>query len=74
MSGSRLQYKKMSLEELVVLAQQDDFKALEELIKREQKNVFASFSYLTQKRENIADLSPRSTASRCKKYKIFKKS
>lgn len=57
MSGSRLQYKKMSLEELVVLAQQDDFKALEELIKREQKNVFASFSYLTQKRENIADLT-----------------
>lgn len=42
MSGSRLQYKKMSLEELVVLAQQDDFKALEELIKREQKNVLSS--------------------------------
>lgn len=57
MSGSKLQYKKMSLEELVVLSQQDDLKALEELIKREQKNVFAAFSYLTKKRENVADLT-----------------
>lgn len=57
MSGIRLQYKKMSLEELVVLSQQSDFKALEELIKREQKNVFAAFSYLSKKRENVADLT-----------------
>ena len=47
----------MSLEELVVLSQQNDLKALEELIKREQKNVFAAFSYLTDKRENISDLT-----------------
>lgn len=57
MSDSKLQYKKMSLEELVVLSQQNDFKALEELIKREQKNIFAAFSYLTDKRENISDLT-----------------
>ena len=57
MSGTRLQYKKMSLEELVVLSQQNDFKALEELIRREQKNVFASFSYLSQKGENVSDLT-----------------
>ena len=57
MSDSKLQYKKMSLEELVVLSQQNDLKALEELIKREQKNVFAAFSYLTDKRENISDLT-----------------
>lgn len=50
-------YKKMSLEELVVLSQQDDFKALEELIKREQKNVYASFSYLSSKAENVSDLT-----------------
>lgn len=50
-------YKKMSLEELVVLSQQDDFKALEELIRREQKNVYASFSYLSQKGENVSDLT-----------------
>ena len=57
MSDSKLQYKKMSLEELVVLSQQNDLKALEELIKREQKNVFAAFSYLSDKRENISDLT-----------------
>lgn len=57
MSANKLQYKKMTLEELVVLSQQNDFKALEELIKREQRNVFATFSYLSKKRENVADLT-----------------
>jgi RNA polymerase sigma-70 factor (ECF subfamily) len=47
----------MSLEELVVLSQQNDFKALEELIKREQKNIYASFSYLSQKAQNVSDLT-----------------
>lgn len=51
------QYKKMSLEELVVLSQQNDFKALEELIRREQKNVYAAFSYLNPKSDNTADLT-----------------
>ena len=57
MSIYKLQYKKMALEELVVLAQQNDFKALEELIRREQKNVFAAFSYLCKKREEVSDLT-----------------
>ena len=57
MSANKLQYKKMTIEELVVLSQQNDFKALEELIKREQKNIFATFSYLSRKRENIADMT-----------------
>lgn len=52
-----LQYKKMPIEELVVLSQQNDFKALEELIRREQKNVYAAFSYLSPKNENVADLT-----------------
>ena len=37
MSENKLLYKKMSIEELVVLSQKDDFKALGELIKRIQK-------------------------------------
>lgn len=57
MTCNKLQYKKMALEELVVLAQQNDFKALEELIRREQKNVFAAFSYLCKKREEVSDLT-----------------
>lgn len=51
------QYKKMSLEDLIINSQKDDLKALEELIRREQKNVFAAFSYLSKKRENVADLT-----------------
>lgn len=56
MSG-KLVYKKIPLEELVVLSQKSDYKALEELIKREQKTIFATFAYLSKKRENIADLT-----------------
>lgn len=57
MTGSKVQYKKMPLEELVVLSQQNDYKALEELIRREQKNIYAAFSYLSQKDENVSDLT-----------------
>lgn len=40
-----------------MLSQKQDLKALEELIRREQKNVFTTFSYLSKKRENVADLT-----------------
>ena len=43
MTTPKLQYKKMKMEELIVLAQQDDMLALEELLKKEQKNVFTTF-------------------------------
>ena len=54
---SKLFYKKIPLEELVILSQKSDYRALEELIKREQRNIFATFAYLSKKRENIADLT-----------------
>lgn len=53
----KLQYKKMPIEELIVFAQQNDLKALEELIKRVQKNVYATFTYLSKKKENVSDLT-----------------
>lgn len=53
----KMLYKKMSLEEIIVLSQQNDFLALEELIKRIQKNVFASFAYLSNKSEFVSDLT-----------------
>lgn len=56
MSG-KLVYKKIPLEELVLLSQKSDYKALEELIRREQRNIFATFAYLSKTRENIADLT-----------------
>ena len=62
----------MALEELVVLSQQNDFKALEELIRREQKNVFASFSYLCKKQENISDLTQEALLRVAKNIKTLK--
>ena len=57
MKLGKLHYKKMSLEQLVTLAQQEDFKALEEIVRREQKNIFATFTYLHSNSENIYDLT-----------------
>ncbi|MBQ3819487.1 sigma-70 family RNA polymerase sigma factor [bacterium] len=57
MAGINTQYKKMTLEEIIILAQKDDFKALEELIRREQRSVYASFSYLCHNCENVSDLT-----------------
>ena len=39
----------MNLIDLICAAQENDYDALEELIKREQKNIFASFSYIGDK-------------------------
>lgn len=57
MASSKLHYKKMAQEELIVLSQKNDLKALEELLRREQKNIFTTFSYLSKKRENVSDLT-----------------
>jgi len=57
MSENKLLYKKMSLEELVVLSQKDDFKALGELIKKIQKEVYATLAYFAKNDENIHDLT-----------------
>jgi len=50
-------YKKEDMSEIIKLSQNGDIKALEELIRRIQKKVFAMFSYFTTKREDIADLT-----------------
>jgi RNA polymerase sigma-70 factor (ECF subfamily) len=50
-------YKKENINTIIKLAQQGDVKALEELIRRVQKNVFTMFSYMTEKRQDVADLT-----------------
>ena len=47
----------MSIEELVVLAQKEDFKALEELIRKIQSDIYATLSYLLKNNENLPDLT-----------------
>ena len=51
------EYKNKDINNLVVEAQNGDIKALEELLRRIQKNVFGMFSYLMEKRQDIADLT-----------------
>lgn len=53
----KLEYKKMNIEELVLLSQQDDFKALETLIRQVQKDVFATLSYMLKSTESLYDLT-----------------
>lgn len=49
-------YKKMSRDDLIILAQQDDYKALEELLKTEQKNIYTTLMYLSGNVDNVYDL------------------
>ncbi len=57
MAENKLVYKKMSIDELVILAQKEDFKAIEELIKKIQKEVFATLSYMTPNNDRLSDLT-----------------
>lgn len=57
MPDNKLLYKKMKIEELVVLAQNEDYKALEELIRKIQADVYATLSYLLKENENLSDLT-----------------
>lgn len=72
MTAPKLQYKKMKIEELITLAQQDDIKALEELLRNEQKNIFATFSYLSKNRQDIADLTQEALLRVAKNLKNLK--
>ncbi len=49
--------KKSNLDELIELAQKGDLVALEEVIKRQQKTVFATLYYLNAKPDEIMDLT-----------------
>ena len=50
-------FKKQDISSLVNSAQTGNVKALEELIRRVQKQVYALFSHLTNKKEDISDLT-----------------
>ena len=57
MPENKLLYKKMPIEELVVLSQQEDFKALEELIRKIQRDVYATLTYMLNNNDRISDLT-----------------
>lgn len=68
---SKLPYKKIPLDKLILLAQQDDYKALEELIKREQKNIYTSLMYLSGDKDNVYDLTQETLLKIAKNIKTL---
>ncbi len=65
-------YKKRDINTLIIFAQKGDAKALEELIRRVQKNIFTLFSYLTDKRQDIADLTQEALLKMAKNIRSLK--
>ncbi len=72
MALSKRKYKEMNLYDLICSAQENDYDALEELIKREQKNIYASFCYLGASKENISDLTQETLFRMSKNIKHLK--
>lgn len=57
MTENKLLYKKMEMEEIIVFSQKEDYKAIEELIRRIQKDVYATISYMAHSSEVVNDLT-----------------
>ena len=62
----------MTVPELIIHSQQNNYDAVEELIKREQKNIYASFAYLGASKENISDLTQEALFRMSKNIKSLK--
>ena len=71
---SKSRYKKQDMNTLIFLARQGDNFALEELLRRIQKNIFAMFGYLTDKRSDIADLTQEALLKMAKNIYTLKDS
>ena len=69
---SKSNYKKTDMNSLILAAQNTDVQALEELVKRIQKSVFAMFSYLVDKRQDIADLTQEALIKMAKNIDTLK--
>lgn len=62
----------MNLYDLICTAQENNYDAIEELIKREQKNIYASFCYLGAPKESISDLTQEALFRMSKNIKTLK--
>ena len=71
-SFGRKKYKDMNLFDLITQAQNDNYEALEELIRREQKNIYSSFCYLGTNKENVSDLTQEALFRMSKNIKNLK--
>ena len=65
-------YKKESLSNIIKLAQNNDVKAIEALIRREQRHIYAIFTHLTSERDDIADLTQETLVKMAKNIGTLK--
>ena len=65
-------YKKRDIYSLIPLAQSGDNKALEAIIRKVQKQVYAIFSHLTGKKDDISDLTQEALLKMAKKLPQLK--
>ena len=65
-------YKKRDMLYLIVHAQKGDIRALEELIRRIQKHVYAMFSHLAERREDVSDLTQEALLKMAKSISTLK--
>lgn len=59
-------YKKIELTELITLTQNEDYKAMEELIKRLQDKIYLTFYYLCPDCDDLSDLTQEALLRMCK--------
>ncbi|MCR5261276.1 MAG: sigma-70 family RNA polymerase sigma factor [Candidatus Gastranaerophilales bacterium] len=59
-------YKKLKIEELIKLIQKNDFKAMEELVKREQDKIYMTFYYLCPDCDDLYDLTQEALLRMCR--------
>lgn len=70
--SNKKEYKEVEFFELVEMAQKDDYDAIEEIIKREQKNVYALFYFLDATRKDLNDLTQEALLKMAKNIKSLK--
>ncbi len=68
----KLTYRKDSLESLILSAQGGNTKALEELIRRIQKDIYAIFTHLTDNSDDISDLTQEALLKMARSIKQLK--
>ena len=59
-------YKKIELTELITLSQKEDYKAMEELVKRLQDKIYLTFYYLCPDCDDLSDLTQEALLRMCK--------
>lgn len=65
-------YRNLKLEELIKKTQEDDYKAMAELVKREQDKIYLTFYYLCPDCDDLADLTQDALLRMCRGIKTLK--